>query len=106
MKRMMTIAFALTALAALAMPTNLEVEDMDFDTLKALAESGNATAMCELGSRYRRGVGVRLDNEVAEKWIMKAASNGNERAVGLCYDAGYGVPRDKKEAVKIGRAHV
>ncbi len=78
----------------------LEVEEMDFASLKALAENGDAKAMCELGSRYRRGIDVSIDNEEASRWTMKAVSNGNERATAVCYSFGYGVAKDAKEAVK------
>lgn len=76
------------------------VSELDFESVKARAENGDVAAMDELSMRYRRGMGVRVNNKEANRWIMAAASNGNERAIGVCYSEGLGVEKDFKEAFK------
>lgn len=76
------------------------ISELDFESVKARAENGDVAAMDELSMRYRRGMGVRVNNKEANRWIMAAASNGNERAIGVCYSEGLGVKKDFKEAFK------
>ena len=71
--------------------------------LKFLAEEGDHEAQFRLGSRYRRGEGVRKNYAKAVKWYTKAAEQGNFGALnnlGLCYARGKGVKKDPVKAVE------
>ena len=48
--------------------------------LRPLATAGNADAEYLLGSMYRNGLGVDIDNGVALKWIRSAAAHGSTDA--------------------------
>jgi TPR repeat protein len=75
----------------------------NFESLKALAEKGNAEAQFSLGQMYWIGEGVESDNEKAEKLIRKAAEQGLAIAqtnLGLMYSMGSGLPQEDKEVVK------
>ena len=69
----------------------------DFESLKALAEKGNADAQCNLGVMYEDGDGVPEDDKEAVKWYRKAAEQGNHVAqanLGVMHYEGDGVPED------------
>ena len=71
--------------------------------LTAKANAGDADAQMKLGEAYRRGNGVRKNEEIAYQWIRKAAEQGNaaaENDLGTMYRLGEGVSRDKEEAVR------
>ena len=47
-----------------------ELEDEDISSVKAAAENGDIEAMCEMGRRYRNGIGVGRDDKEAAQWTM------------------------------------
>lgn len=104
MKKMLAVAMMVVAIGAWAEGelTSQEpaVRELDFESVKARAENGDAVAMGELSYRYVRGVGVRVNKAEANRWMATAASNGLERAIGVCYSNGIGVEKDPKEALK------
>ena len=70
----------------------------DFESLKALAEQGDAKAQTSLGVMYYSGEGVPQDFKEAVKWLRKAADQGHAWAqytLGLMHYNGEGVPQDK-----------
>src|SRR5690606_25724942 len=65
--------------------------------LREAAETGDARALFELGSRYAEGRGVKEDMTQAAKWYEKAAQGGlavAEYRIGNFYEKGIGVERD------------
>ena len=69
----------------------------DFNSLKALAEKGDAEAQYEIGMMYRKGEGVEADLKEAFKWTRKAAEQDQPLAqyeLGWMYDYGEGVEKD------------
>ena len=70
---------------------------MDFESLKALAEKGDAKAQTNLGLMYETGEGVEKDDKEAVKWYRKAAEQGDDAAqfnIGQMYRNGKGVADD------------
>jgi TPR repeat protein len=51
--------------------------------IQRAAEAGHATAMRELGLRYRTGNGAPKDESVADTWLRKAAGAGDAEALFL-----------------------
>lgn len=47
---------------------------------ESLANQGNADAQNNLGVMYAKGIGVTRDDQVALKWLLLAAAQGNELA--------------------------
>ena len=47
------------------------------EQFRPLAENGNAKAQEKLGFMYYKGWGVERDYKEAEKWVRKAAEQGN-----------------------------
>ena len=88
----------LLVLAVLSSSCVCGMTEAEFAELKKKAASGNAEAMCDVGSSYRNGVIVPKNLDLAAEWTQKAASNGSERAMGACYEFGYGVEKDMTEA--------
>lgn len=88
----------LLVLAVLSSSCVYGMTEAEFAELKKKAASGNAEAMCDVGSSYRNGVIVPKNLDLAAEWTQKAASNGSERAMGACYEFGYGVEKDMTEA--------
>jgi TPR repeat protein len=75
----------------------------NLETLRQLANEGNAKAQIDLGLMYANGHGVPQDHAEAVKWYRKAADQGDDVAqfyLGLMYANGHGVPQDHAEAVK------
>ncbi len=71
------------------------------DELTALAESGDARAQYELGTRYIDGVSVARDPKLATQWLEKAAAQGLAPAqyrLGSLYRDGKGLRNDSKLA--------
>ena len=65
------------------------------------AQSGDATAQCNLGLCYYYGNGVSRDLYAAADWFRKAADQGNahgQKWLGVCYQWGRGVPTSHAEA--------
>ena len=70
-------------------------------SMTATAVQGDASAQCDLGSRYYRGDGVPKDAGKASVWYRKAAEQGLEGAqfiLGYMYEIGDGVPKDAGQA--------
>lgn len=73
------------------------------NTVRKLAEQGNAQAQFDLGHMYQEGDGVTKNITEAVKWVKKAAEQGNSDAqhrLGYYYAAGLGVPQNYAEAMK------
>ncbi len=76
----------------------------DITALVAKAESGDVTAMYELGHAYNRAKGTERDLEKAAYWYEKAAAGNNAKAqydLGMMYAAGAGVPNDFNRAGEL-----
>ena len=66
------------------------------------AQAGDLTAMEELASLYREGLGVAKDEAEALRWLIPVAAAGRLTAmtlVGRTYELGRGVTKDETEAV-------
>jgi hypothetical protein len=73
------------------------VETASFDQLREMAATGDPAAQNMLGLRYATGEGVRLNEQEAVRWYIKAAEQGNLAAqskLGSIYFSGRGVPQD------------
>jgi localization factor PodJL len=71
------------------------------EELKTLAESGDAQAQYDLGSRYVDGLSVARDAKLATQWLEKAAAQGLAPAqyrLGSLYRDGKGLRNDSKLA--------
>lgn len=80
------------------------VASSDISTLVANAESGDVTAMYELGHAYNRGKGTDKDLEKAAYWYEKAVAGNNAKAqydLGMMYAAGAGVSNDFNRAGQL-----
>jgi TPR repeat protein len=76
-------------------------------TLRRLAEGGNAHVMFRLGRMYATGVGVARDDAEAVSWYRKGASAGNLNAMsalGVALMEGRGVGKDPQEGLRLLRA--
>jgi hypothetical protein len=76
---------------------------MSPDTLRQLADEGDATAAYLLGTRYASGRGGFRDDSRAFEWFLKAAELGMPDAqynVSVMYATGRAVPRDLKKAME------
>jgi TPR repeat protein len=77
------------------------VETATLDQLRQMAEEGNAAAENSLGLRYAQGDGVKLDEQEAVRWFLRAAQHGSVSAqskLGSIYYSGRGVPKDLTQA--------
>ncbi len=77
------------------------IETASFDQLQQMAEKGNAAAQNAIGLRYATGEGVKLDENEAVRWFIKAAQQGYVPAqskLGSLYFSGRGVPQDSTRA--------
>lgn len=73
----------------------------DFQSLRHLADQGDATAQFAVGARYATGEDVSQDYAEAVRWFTKAAEQGHVAAqatLGAYYWAGRGVPADLAQA--------
>jgi len=71
-----------------------------------LAKQGDIEAQCLTGQMYRKGLGVRENDNSASKWHRLAAEQGNIQAqmrLGLMYESGMGIRSDHTEAMKLYR---
>lgn len=98
------LAFSATAQEAGAGPQpSQQLSQQQIAELKAKANSGDALSQFKLGHAYQRGTGVPKNDELAYKWLRKAAEQGNadaEDSLGTLYRLGEGVALDKGEAVR------
>jgi TPR repeat protein len=63
----------------------------------------DAPSQVLLGNRYRQGIGVSKDDEVAAAWYRKAALQGDpegELNLGYCYARGEGLTKNEIEAAR------
>jgi len=100
MKSFTTCIVLLIATFVLCLP--IRASD-DFDSFKAKAEQGDATAQYNVGVCYSFGTGVAKDEVEAVKWYRKSAEQGVATAqynLGTRYASGTGVAKDEVEAVK------
>lgn len=70
--------------------------------LREAAETGDAKALYEIGSRYAEGRGVETDMKKAAKWYKAAADLGFAPAqyrIGNFYEKGHGIDRDPGKAM-------
>ena len=75
----------------------------EIESVKRLAQDGNADAQRELGLMYSDGVGVPTDDGEAAKWWRLAADQGHaggQNGLGWSYLNGKGVQQDFTEAIK------
>ena len=73
------------------------------DSLKAVAEQGDATAQFNLGYMYSTGEGVPKNYTEAVRWYRMVAEQGDATAqfnLGYMYRAGLGVPKNNAEAAR------
>jgi TPR repeat protein len=76
-------------------------------TLRRLAEGGNAHVMFRLGRLYAAGSGVARDEAEAVDWYRKGASAGNLNAMtalGVALIEGRGASKDPQEGVRLLRS--
>ena len=99
-----TAAMCLAAILAAAQPA---LAGQLPPGLLARAESGDAAAQNEIGSRYYTGRGVERDDVVAARWIELAAGQGYAPAqynLGLLHFRNRGVAGNDAEAARWYRA--
>ena len=82
-------------------------EGGDFlQTLRRLAEGGNAHVMFRLGRMYATGIGVARNEAEAVAWYRKGASAGNanaKTALAVALIEGRGTGKDPQEGVRVLR---
>ena len=87
------------------LPTRHETRDDEkISLLVGDAERGEARAQRLLALRYWRGRGLEQNNELAARWMKKAAAQGlalAERDLAGFYLQGIGVERDQAEALRL-----
>ena len=89
------IKTSLIALSFLAFAIAMTAHTQDFESVKRLAASGDATAQWFLGTMHAAGQGVSVNDAEAVKWYRKAAEQGDANAqlnLGVAYFEGIGVP--------------
>lgn len=72
-----------------------------FEVIKIAAEMGYVHAQYSIGGRYRRGINVVKNYDLAFEWFTKAAEQGHADAqfyLGTMYRKGRGVEKDDKKA--------
>ncbi|RLA74275.1 MAG: hypothetical protein DRG78_21465 [Epsilonproteobacteria bacterium] len=70
---------------------------------KKAANQGNLYAQLRLGNLYKKGVGIRRDDQQAAHWFLQAAKQGDSVAqynIAYFYYNGIGIAKNKKEAEK------
>ena len=93
----------LLSAAVMILTVRLTVASELVDSLKAVAEHGDATAQFNLGLMYETGEGVPQNDTEAVRWYRMAAEQGFADAqfkLGLMYETGEGVPQNDTEAVR------
>lgn len=85
-------------------PTKVDDKPTYTAELQQKAEAGDVAAQLDLARCYDSGSGIEKNPVEAHKWFLKAAEQGNGRAlnaVGISYENGTGgVEKDAAEAVK------
>ncbi len=96
-RRWITLAFVLIS------PLAAHADELDFGTVKSLADKGDANAQLILGNMHLTGQGTAKSSTEAAKWFRKAADQNNGRAqtaLGKLYAKGDGVGKDAGAAIK------
>lgn len=78
-----------------------------FDVIRYAAEARYAQAQYSLGGRYRRGIDVPKDYDLAFEWFSKATEQGHADAqfyLGAMYRKGRAVEQDLKKADELTEA--
>jgi len=57
--------------------------EQNIESLKKLADQGDAEALYQLGNCYQNGDGVEQDIKKAVEWWLKASDLGHEKATEL-----------------------
>ncbi len=81
--------------------TVIGCEKSEIQSVRALAEAGDANAQLTLGRFYADGLFVTQDDAMASKWYLLAAKQGQADAqvyLGMAYESGRGVSKDYVEA--------
>ena len=102
-KFVVTLAVGVVVLLYLTRSPDRQAQVDIFESVKRLAESGDAREQAKLGWMYRNGEGVIKDSKEAVKWLIKAAEQGDAEGqcnLGLMYYVGEGVELNFEEAVK------
>jgi len=79
------------------------VSEDRFQIIKTAAELGYADAQYSLAGRYRRGIDVPKDYDLAFKWFTEACKQGHADAcfyLGAMYRKGRGTEKDPSRAVE------
>lgn len=89
--------------AAAAMEGARAVPDFEtaMDELVQRGEAGDAAAQWSLGMRYRFGVGVAADMDVAREWLKRGAEEGHAEA---CRAYGWTFVADRQDKKAIAEA--
>lgn len=78
--------------------------DEKMNSIRKVAESGDADAQVTLGDLYQAGAGGTKNYEESVKWYRMAADQRNVRALcrlAACYTSGKGVEKDLVKAVSL-----
>jgi hypothetical protein len=82
-------------------PPAVDTPPGNLESLRQLAEQGDATAQFALGAHYAVGDGVAQDYSTAAHWFALAANQGHVAAqatLGAYYWSGTGIPKDLNKA--------
>jgi hypothetical protein len=85
--------------AAISVPSQAQTNDLD--SLRRLAESGDAAAQFAVGAHYATGDGVTQDYSEAVRWFTRAAQQGHvvaQGTLGAYYWNALGVHQDLNQA--------
>ncbi len=96
------ILLAFTCIATLA-ASGARADELDFGTVKSLADKGDVNAQLILGNMHLGGQGTAKSSVEAAKWFRKSAEQNNARAqsaLGKLYAKGDGVGKDAGAAAK------
>ena len=99
--RSVNFGMLLLSAAVMILTVRLTVASELVDSLKAVAEHGDATAQFNLGYMYATGEGVPKNDAEAARWYRMAAEQGVARAqhnLGYMYGTGEGIPKDYVQA--------
>ena len=101
--RSVYLGMLLLSAAVMILAVRLTIASELVDSLKTVAEHGDATAQFSLGYKYATGEGVPQNYTEAVRWFRMAAEQGDAKAqfnLGYMYSTGEGVPQIDAEAVR------
>lgn len=90
------VKFNLIFLFLILVSYHAMAENIELDTLRKQAQSGDVKAQLELGKEFFFGINRAKNVNLSFYYFNMAAKNGSEEGnfnVGICYDFGYGVPK-------------